>query len=126
MSADNYVYVGRSEDGKYAISHRCASMHYKDEETEAPMEAYGIDGDQEGWRLRGDSVHGDTVFPSPEAALAAATRHPDWLVDPPAPRATYDTAEQALIGAHQYVAELHVVEYGVVVGEGVLPSSLSS
>ncbi len=38
ISADNYIYVGKTDGGKYAVSHRSASAHYSDEVDESPRE----------------------------------------------------------------------------------------
>lgn len=122
MSADNYYFVSKNENGKFEVSHRFASMHYSDEvdPNEPPMEAYGMDGNSEGWRLRGDSQHEGTVFATIEEATAAATRRPDWVERPPNPRSVHATLTEALMQAHKYVSEDYVVEYGVILQEGLV------
>jgi len=123
MSADNYYFVSKTEvDGKqvFAVSHRFASTYYSDEVTEPPREAYGMTGNSEGWRLDGDSANAGRVFATIEEADAAATLRPDWIVAPPKNRSVHDTLEEAIIQAHKNVEKDMVVEYGVIVQEGLL------
>jgi hypothetical protein len=120
MSADNYYFVGKTEDGKFAVSHRFASIYYADECDEPPMESYSMVGDSEGWQLPGDSKVGDKKFATQDEALSNATRRPDWIVEPPDPRSVHDTLEEAVMTAHSYVQQDYVVEYGVVIQTGLV------
>ena len=121
MSADNYYFVSKTDDGKFAVSHRFASTYYKDQVgDEVPAEAYAFEGDKDGWKARGDSKLGDKKFATYEEMEANLTRRPDWIEEPPKTTAIFDTLEEALLAAHRYVAKDEVVEYGVIVQEGLL------
>lgn len=121
MSADNYVLVNKTPDGRFAVSHRFASCYYSDEiDGEPPFEYSSLEGTAEGWRARGDSNLGDQVFETIEELNAAATRRPDWVENPPNPQETFDDPQEAVMFAHRFVKELDIVEYGVIVGEGVV------
>lgn len=120
MSADNYYFVSKTEDGKFAVSHRYASIYYRDECNVAPMEGSGYSGDSNGWRIVGDKANEGKVFATIAEAELAATRRPDWLENPPTPRSVHDTLTEAVMQAHKYVKEDYVVEYGVMVQNGLL------
>ena len=101
MSADNYLYVRKREDGKFGVSHRFASCYYADE---------------------GHTVESLRMTNEQEVALGGRAYAIDgtWIADPPEDRyGVFDTAEQALIAAHK-AEERGWTEYGVAIGEGVL------
>ena len=122
MSADNYVYCARLKDdpAKIAVTHRFASVYYSDQCDEPPMEAFCVEGTSEGWKLRGDSVHGDRFFSTYEELEAAATRRSDWIVPPPEPIEVFTDVGKAVAFAHVYASTLAVLEYGVMVHESVV------
>lgn len=122
MSADNYYFVSKLENGKFAVSHRFASIHYVDEfdSGEAPMEGYGFNGDANGWTIQGDSANEGKVFITLDEAQLAATRRPDWIDPAPEPRSIHDTLTEAVMQAHKYVSEDYVVEYGVAIQSGLM------
>lgn len=126
MSADNYYFVSKTEEGKYAVSHRFASVYYADEfdPGEAPMEGYSFKGGKAGWSIRGDSANAGRIFPTLDEAVAAATRRPDWIEPPPIPRSTHPTLEAAVMQAHLYVHQDSMngipVEYSVCIQTGLI------
>lgn len=122
MSADNYYFVSKQADGKFAVSHRFASGYYEDEfaDREPPMEAASVHGDKDGWQLIGDTQNIGIIFQTYEDAMAAATRRPDWVEPAPAPYSLHATLEEAVMAAHRCVADDQVVEYGVVIQSGLM------
>lgn len=123
MSADNYIYVRKRDDGDYGVSHRCASVYYEDrfDDPRGPMECDYIQGDAEGWHLHGDSnIPETTKFPTVEDAENAATRRPDWLIMPPLDAMVSEDAANAIVLAHKWIRAIGIVEYGVIVSDEVL------
>jgi len=123
MSADNYYFVREREDGKFDVTHRYASVYYADEMApgEYPMEGHGFNGDADGWTIPGDSRNVGRVFATLEEAEEAATRRPDWIEYAPLPAdEDFETLEEAVLFAHRCVANASVVEYGVIVQDGLL------
>lgn len=117
MSADNYYFVSKTDDGKFAVSHRFASIYYRDEEVSPPREYTSVTGTHKGWSVNGDK---GPWFASADEAIRSSPEHPEWIVDPPQPRSTHDTLAEALMTAHKYVSEDYIVEYGVCVQEGLV------
>lgn len=120
MSADNYIFVSKQADGRFAVSHRYASVYYEDECDEPPTEGYSFTGSNGGWTINGDSKNKGVIFQTLEDAEKAATRRPDWIVAPPSSRSVHDTLEEAVMAAHKYVSLADVVEYGVIVQANLL------
>ena len=119
MSADNYIFVSKNNEGKYVVSMRFASTFYRDECSTPPMEGYGFTVTIKGWTIEGDSANEGRVFESQEEAEAAATRRPDWIVDPPTGR-TFDNPIEAILYAHKWYEDEMIVEYGVSIHPDVL------
>lgn len=117
MSADNYILVQKTADGKYSISHRFASSYYNDEVSEPPREYHCLTGTSKGWSVCGDD---GPWFETQEEAIQSSPLRPDWLVDPPTPYKICDTPVEAIKAAHEWKQELPVVEYGVEVAKAVV------
>jgi hypothetical protein len=82
------------------------------------MEGYSYTGSQEGWTIDGDTANEGKVFATIKEAEAAATRRPDWIVDPPEDRYVTDDLLDAVRYAYKWLHKEYVVEYGVtIIGE---------
>jgi len=123
MSADNYYFVRKRNDGKFDVTHRFASVYYADEVTPETKQDVWLEGNAEGWRIRGQ----DKIYPDLESAENAVPAIPaDWIETVPPAEKSFDTLEEAIIFAHKCVEEDYVVEYGVVVQNGLLDLLQSS
>lgn len=125
MSADNYLFVRRlADNGKFDVTHRSASAYYADEVdvNNPPKEDVWLEGDSEGWRIRGESKTYKT-YEEVHAAIPTVPR--DWINDAPPPQdQQYDTLAEAMIAAHREVkASSYPIEYGVSIQEGLLDAN---
>lgn len=104
MSADNYLYVRKRDDGRYGVSMRFASGYYRDE----------IDPDD--WPQDQATYTGS----GPVDELGFAPIPEEWVEDAPDDRyGVYDTAAEALNAAYREESDSWC-EYGVSIGDGVL------
>lgn len=120
MSADNYLYVRKLPNGMYDVTHRFASLYYRDEHPNGnPKQDSWICGDERGWYIR---FHEEKIYPTYEEAYAQVPDVPDdWFSDDVPPNTTqFTTVESAVMAAHRLIRSLEVVEYGVIVQEGLL------
>jgi hypothetical protein len=98
VSADNYIYVRRREDGKFGVSMRFASVYYSDEGNTV------------------ESVQGDLDSCEPGKYRV----DDDWIAKTPADHyGVFDDASKAVEAAHRAKASESIVEYGVAVAPDV-------
>lgn len=117
MSADNYYFVRKRNDGKFDVTHRFASAYYADEVSSDQPQDVWLEGNAEGWKIRGE----DKIYPTYEDCQNAIPRIPaDWIQEIPPQEKSFDTLEEAIMFAHKCVKEDYVVEYGVIVQSGLL------
>lgn len=120
MSADNYLYVRKVEEGHYDVTHRFASCYYRDEHTDGnPREDCWYEGNSEGWKLRG----GDgTIYAKLEELQASIPLvSDDEMIDVPQAEVWYTTLEAAVMAAHKELQETeYPIEYGVSIQRGLI------
>ena len=117
MSADNYYFVRKREDGKFDVTHRFASVYYADQVTSQTKQEVWLEGNSEGWKIKGQ----DEIYPDLESCEAAIPSIPeDWIEEIPPAEKSFDTLEEAVMFAHKCVKEDYVVEYGVIIQSEIL------
>lgn len=101
MSADNYIRVAKTSDGRYGVwDNRSASAYYADEGH--TVESLQKDKDYE------------AEFGSPRYVV-----DDEWIVAPHPPDATFNSADAAVKHAHRLDHDGYY-EYGVSIAEDVM------